>query len=154
MRIIYMIYIVAIESVIYTFQSLIMWCDEWFLEWTSVRGSSVTSLVGKRGGVISRGPTHLVIEEMEWPWVWSPGASTGLLLGSRGNAPVGTRELCVRMKYNFQSHLVCTIVTRNGESEQFDAAGGCGREGCVMVQERGVSLGLGTTIQHKLSYEL
>ena len=41
----------------------------------------------------------------------------------------------------FQSHLVCTILTpvsRNVESDQFDDEGGCGWEGCVMVENMGL----------------
>ena len=64
------------------------------------------------------------------------------------NAPVGTREQCFRMKYIFQSHFVCTTVTRTIESEQFDDArdcmwkfddaGGCGWEGRMMVENLGL----------------
>ena len=72
------------------------------------------------------------------PMTWDPGAPTWLLMGSRYNAPVGTRELCIRMTHIFQSNLVYTTAARTAESEQFDDAVGCGFEGCIMVENLGL----------------
>ena len=46
---------------------------------------------------------------------WAPGKS-------RGNAPLGTRERCIRMKH-ISVTLVYTAVTLTKDSEHFDDAG-------------------------------